>query len=210
MEKKARENIKAEEDKNKPRYVQRDVFIKDSSSGLREDRPKEEKKKDEDDEYDYLLEEDDDEELRSLRERRLQILKEANSKKMELINTRQHGKYVEVEEGAFLDTVLKSKYCVCHFFHNDFERCKIVDKHLGTLCQKYWQTRFFKVNAEKAPFFISKLQVRMLPAVICFKDGVMVDRFDGFEELGGADDFPTVKMDMRLIQSKCVGADLQL
>ncbi|KAF0982348.1 hypothetical protein FDP41_011278 [Naegleria fowleri] len=211
VEKKARENLRKEEEKNRPKYDQpRDVFIKDKSSGLREDKPKAEKKEDSDDEYDYLLEQDDDEELRSLREKRLQQLKEANSKKMELVNTRQHTKYVEIAEGDFLDAVLKSKYCVCHFFHKDFERCKIVDKHLGILCQKYWQTRFVKINAEKTPFFVTKLQVRVLPSIILFKDGVAVDRIVGFEELGGKDDFPTVAMEKRLLMSKTVGTDLEL
>jgi hypothetical protein len=36
---------------------------------------------------------------------------------------------------------------VCHFFHKDFERCKIVDKHLGLLAKKYLETRFIKLSA---------------------------------------------------------------
>ena len=160
MEKKARENIKKEEDRNKPKYVKKETIIKDSVGGLKEGKPKQSKKEqDSDDEYDFLLEEED-EELRALKERRLALLKQAGSKKMELINTRSHTKYTDIEEDQFLDTVLKSKYCVCHFYHRDFERCKIVDKHLSLLCQKYWQTRFVKINAEKAPFFSAKLQIR--------------------------------------------------
>ena len=29
--------------------------------------------------------------------------------------------------------VTQSKYVVCQFYHNGFERCKIVDKHLSLL-----------------------------------------------------------------------------
>jgi hypothetical protein len=36
---------------------------------------------------------------------------------------------------------------VCHFFHKDLERCKIVDKHLALLAKKYMETRFIKLSA---------------------------------------------------------------
>jgi len=36
---------------------------------------------------------------------------------------------------------------VCHFYHRNFERCKIVDKHLALLAKKYMETRFIKLSA---------------------------------------------------------------
>lgn len=44
-----------------------------------------------------------------------------------------HGAYSEVTQDDFLPSVTQSKYCVCHFFHASFERCRIVDKHLEIL-----------------------------------------------------------------------------
>jgi hypothetical protein len=41
----------------------------------------------------------------------------------------------------------KTENVVCHFFHKDFERCKIVDKHLALLAKKYLETRFIKLSA---------------------------------------------------------------
>ena len=40
------------------------------------------------------------------------------------------GEYREIVEEEFLPSVTKSEFCVVHFFHRDFERCKIMDKHL--------------------------------------------------------------------------------
>ena len=40
----------------------------------------------------------------------------------------------------------------------------------------------------------------MLPTIIMFDNGVAVDRIVGFEELGGADDFPTINLTRRLIR----------
>ena len=46
----------------------------------------------------------------------------------------------------------------------------------------------------------------MLPTIVCFIDGVAVDRIVGFEELGSKDDFPTLAMTRRLIRSGCLKA----
>lgn len=46
----------------------------------------------------------------------------------------------------------------------------------------------------------------MLPTIICFCDGIAVDRIVGFEELGGVDDFPTVILTRALIATGCLMA----
>jgi len=55
------------------------------------------------------------------------------------------------------------------------------------------ETKFIKLNAEKAPFFVSKLSIRTLPTLIRFTDGVAdhTKRITGFEGLMGAEDFHT-------------------
>lgn len=41
-----------------------------------------------------------------------------------------------------------------------------------------------KLNAEKAPFFVEKLSIRVLPTIMIFKNGVAsLDRIVGFEGL---------------------------
>lgn len=37
-----------------------------------------------------------------------------------------------------------------------------------------------------------------------FMDGVAIDRIIGFEELGGVDDFPTLLLTRRLVNSGCI------
>ena len=36
------------------------------------------------------------------------------------------------------------------------------------------------INAEKAPFFVEKLGIRVIPTMVMFKDGIAVDRILGF------------------------------
>ena len=90
---------------------------------------------------------------------------------------------------------------VCHFYHKDFERCKIVDMHLRNIAKQHTEAKFIYLDAEKTPFFVQKLAVQVLPTIIIFIDGIAVDRIVGFEELGGADDFPTISLTRRLIRS---------
>jgi thioredoxin-like negative regulator of GroEL len=66
---------------------------------------------------------------------------------------------------------------------------------------------------EHAPFLVTKLKVQVLPCIICFVDGVGVDRIIGFEGLGNGDNFTTRDLEARLLRSgvlvraKTTGAD---
>ena len=41
----------------------------------------------------------------------------------------------------------------------------------------------------------------MLPTIVCFENGVAIDRIVGFDEVGGQDDFPTMNMIRRLVKA---------
>lgn len=75
---------------------------------------------------------------------------------------------------------------------------------MSSIVKKHTEALICKIDAEKCPFFVTKLQVQMLPTIICFIDGVAVDRVIGFEELGGVDEFKTVILTRRLIAGGCL------
>lgn len=139
---------------------------------------------------------DPDDDLEALRARRRQQMKDlqAKSKKYAELG---HGTYDEIVEDEFLKTVTASERCIVHFYSRHFERCKIMDMHLGKCAKKYFGTRFVKLNSEKAPFFIEKLKIRTLPCVCVFVDGIHKGRQIGFEGLGG-DEFNTAQLAWRL------------
>lgn len=159
-----------------------------------------------DDDDDSEDEQENDEESRvmaSLRAQRLAELKKSANKQQEWIAL-GHGEYSNIEQDSFLKAVTASKYVICHFYHNSFERCRIVDKHLEILTAAHLPTRFIKIDAEKAKFFVGKLQIRVLPTIVCFKDGIAIDRLVGFEDLGGDDTFETSDIERRLAKSGCL------
>lgn len=152
------------------------------------------------------LDEVDSEEERIMRkelERRMgetQHRREITKKKL----SEKYGEYREIIETEFLDTMLKNKKVVCHFYHREFERCKIMDNHLRKIATEHAETLFVRINAEKTPFFTVKLNVRVLPTVILFNDGKAVDRIIGFADLGMTDDFPTINLTRRLVNMKMI------
>ena len=135
--------------------------------------------------------------LAAMREKRLAELRATTGKQQQWLGM-GHGVYTDVVQDEFLKSVTASKYVVCHFYHSAFDTCNTVDLHLTRLSHTHLPTRFIKINAEKAPFFTAKLQVKMLPTIVLFKDGIAIDRVVGFDELGGTSEFETSVMERRL------------
>ncbi|KAF9977886.1 hypothetical protein BGZ73_004482 [Actinomortierella ambigua] len=142
--------------------------------------------------------ENDDFGMGSLREQRMEELREEIERRKMMVEN-DHGQYKEMTvEKELMETTTKTKCCVIHFYHSDFRRCMIVDRHLETLAKKHYKTKFMKIKVENAPFLVEKLQVKVLPCVMSFVDGSAVDKMIGFEELGNTDNFSTAMLEMRL------------
>jgi len=137
-----------------------------------------------------------DAELKVIREKRMAQLKAQHQEKAENLS-KGHGQYREISQDEFLPEVTGSRHVLVHFYHKDFMRCKIMDKHLAILAPAHVEAKFLKINAEKAPFFVGKLQVKILPTIIYFKESIAEERVQGFEGLtkgmakGAEDEFPT-------------------
>ncbi|KAH3839976.1 thioredoxin domain-containing protein 9-like [Dreissena polymorpha] len=146
----------------------------------------------------------DEDDFEVLRQRRMDALKKAQQQKQEWA-TNGHGQYTEVyDEKEFFDTCKKSKKVVCHFFRDSTFRCKIVDKHLEILAPKHIETKFIKINAEKCKFLVDRLRIVVLPTICIAMEGKTQDYIVGFDELGGADEFPTEMLEWRLGRAQAI------
>ncbi|XP_027020431.1 thioredoxin domain-containing protein 9 [Tachysurus fulvidraco] len=144
------------------------------------------------------LERMDEDELEILKERRLEALKKAQKEKQEWIS-KGHGEYREIpSERDFFAEVKESKNVVCHFYRDSTFRCKIMDKHLGIMAKKHLETKFIKLNAEKAPFLTERLRIKVIPTLALVKDGKTKDYIVGFTDLGNTDEFSTEMLEWRL------------
>ena len=77
-----------------------------------------------------------DPELEDIRRKRMAKLK-AKVVKKQVAKVKGHGDYKVIQETEFLKEVTTTKRVICHFYHKDFERCKIMDKHLNLICKKH-------------------------------------------------------------------------
>jgi len=117
-----------------------------------------------------------------------------------------HGEYREIVEEEFLKEVCGSQWVVVHFYSPEFFRCKIVDKHLRIIAKQKnaLACKFLTINAEKAPFFTSKLAIQMLPTIVVFKDGIVEETLAGFDELGAKDEFRTEVLEHWFSKAGCL------
>ncbi|KAF9534202.1 thioredoxin-like protein [Crepidotus variabilis] len=157
---------------------------------------------DDDDEaiFAELEEEIENDSNEQIREQGMRLLKEEMDR-MKNMKENQHGKYTEViDEKEVIRASAREPRCVIHFYHSNFQRCEIMDRHLQRLAPKYYNTRFMRVFVENVPWLVEKLAIKVLPCVIAFIDGVTKDRLVGFEELGNEDGFDTAVLELRLTQ----------
>eukprot|EP00939_MAST-03C_sp_MAST-3C-sp1_P003746 g3746.t1 len=188
--KEAEETKKAQADRKHKKTIKGKSVVKKTS---KEEEEEEEEEGSEEDDDEYL---DDYDALEAIRAKRLAQLK---AKKQRRNRNRAMGEYREIVEPEFLKTVTKNKHAIVHFYHREFERCKIMDMHLRRVAYRHDDVTFVKLDAQKAPFFITKLKIKTLPTVVLFIDGVAVDRVVGFEELdGGRDTFRTRSLERRV------------
>ncbi|BGP21537.1 GTPase inhibitor [Rhodotorula toruloides] len=157
------------------------------------------------DDSDALLEEleaelDEDFDLGGFREKRMLELK-AQVDAARRMHESDYGKLTEIKvEKDLIARTANEKRSVVHFFHRDFRRCKIMDAHLEKLAAKHFDTLFLKADVANVPFLVAKLDVKVLPCVIGFVDGVTKMKLVGFEDLPGADAFTTASLELGMQQ----------
>ncbi|KAB7494526.1 Thioredoxin domain-containing protein 9 [Armadillidium nasatum] len=150
------------------------------------------------------LENLDGDDLDSIRKQRMEALRKRALKKNEWI-ANGHGEYSELyDEKEFFEASKKSENIVCHFYRDSFLRCKILDKHMEILARKHIETKFCKINAEKAPFLTDRLKIRVLPTLCLLQKGKTRDFVVGFTDLGNIDDFSTEMLEWRIARAAVI------
>uniref|UniRef100_A0A8C2LKX4 Thioredoxin domain-containing protein 9 n=1 Tax=Cricetulus griseus TaxID=10029 RepID=A0A8C2LKX4_CRIGR len=135
-----------------------------------------------------------EDELELLKEKRLAALR----KKQEWLS-KGHGEYREIaSERDFFQEVKESEKVVCHFYRDTTFRFKILDRHLTILAKTHLETKFLKLNVEKAPFLCERLRTKVILTLALLRDGKTQDYVVGFTDLGNTDDFTTETLEWRL------------
>ncbi|CAH0730826.1 unnamed protein product, partial [Brenthis ino] len=146
----------------------------------------------------------DNSDLETIRQQRIAEMKLRAKQKQEWLAA-GHGEYTEIDgEKEFFTICNKSDNVVCHFYRNDAPRCRIVDMHLKLLAKKHVETRFVKLDAERAPFLTGRLKIRVIPTIGLVKNNKTKDFIVGFTDLGNRDDFSTEMLEWRIARSEVI------
>eukprot|EP00571_Detonula_confervacea_P008042 CAMPEP_0172317390 /NCGR_PEP_ID=MMETSP1058-20130122/31421_1 /TAXON_ID=83371 /ORGANISM="Detonula confervacea, Strain CCMP 353" /LENGTH=351 /DNA_ID=CAMNT_0013031931 /DNA_START=102 /DNA_END=1157 /DNA_ORIENTATION=- len=146
------------------------------------DNDNESESEDDDDEYGHLLDDEDDV-LHAMRQARMAQLKQQQSQRATNISL-GHGSLRTITQDEFLpECTGSSKYVIVHFYHDDFERCKIMDYHLKIIAQEHLEAKLLRIDVAKSPFFVSKLHIKTLPALFVFDNGKQIAQLGGFDGL---------------------------
>ncbi|GAA5807469.1 hypothetical protein MFLAVUS_000830 [Mucor flavus] len=147
------------------------------------------------------LEREEDNDVASMRERRIKEIQDELSRRHGRAEN-SHGLYTDItKEKDFMNITTSEKYVVGHFYHKDFRRCKIMDAHLESLAEKYYDTRFIKIEVQNAPFLVEKLQIKVLPCVMAWVNGYAQTKMVGFDDLGSTDGFATAALELKLLHA---------
>ncbi|KAK6040259.1 hypothetical protein COOONC_22235 [Cooperia oncophora] len=148
----------------------------------------------------------DEDDLEVIRRRRLEEMKKVQKAKQEML-ANGHGAYTEVaDEKEFFEATKKSKNVVCLFYLDGNFTCKVVDKHMKILAAKHMGTRFIHVNAEKVPFLVKRLNIRVIPTAAIVKDQQAID-YIRFEDPNVTNDFKTEVLEARLAGTGIIKVD---
>lgn len=134
------------------------------------------------DEFDHLLDEEDPG-LIQLREARIAQLKREQATRAQNISL-GHGELRTIVQDEFLPECTGSSRFICiHFFRDEFERCKIMDFHLKIIAKEHVECKFLRIDAVKAPFFVTKFKIQVLPSLFVYDNGKEIGRLTGFDGL---------------------------
>ncbi|KAG7817014.1 hypothetical protein KL909_005365 [Ogataea angusta] len=140
----------------------------------------------------------DSESLRELEDEMDDYLGRYREQRMEeLAKEIEHAKrgqdtYQEVhDEGELMRKTVSTQTVVILFHNPDFQTCQMVDSALREIASRYYATQFYKIEATEAPFLAVKLQIKVLPCIVVYRDGKEVQRVVGLESLIDGTDLGT-------------------
>lgn len=134
------------------------------------------------------LENDDD--LEQFREKRMAELRNEFRRIDRAFDT--HGDstgsiHYTSDEKELMSTVAKADLAIVHFYQAAFPRCQAMNDLLSLVAEKHLPITIMAIQAEDAPFLVTKLRVKVLPFVVIYRKGQEISRIVGFEGIGGSE-----------------------
>lgn len=159
-----------------------------------------------DDELWDLLEDDEASGFSSYRAERMQQMAE-EVRSIQEQTALGFGELKSFDRESDLLEAIKNKHnsrILVLFSNKSFKTCQIMHEKLQAIARKHIHTRVFEIQAVDAVFLTQKLNVRVLPCVIGYRDGNQVLRLDGFDQLGNTESFELSALERVLVSANLI------
>merc|ERR1719230_1683527 len=114
----------------------------------------------------------------------MEMKKKAEQQQMNKCNG--HGTLSKIsDQQEFFAASKQSDRVVCIFNRNSNKYGKIMLEHMELLAQRHLEARFIWVDAENAPFLTDKLNIYMLPTIVCIKGNKVHKQHNGLDDIDG-------------------------
>ena len=106
---------------------------------------------------------------------------------MESNRSNGHGTLMKInDQQEFFGAAKKSARMIVIFTRNSNKYGKVMLEHMELLAQRHLEARFMWVDAENAPFLTDRLNIYMLPTIVCVKDNKVHKQHNGLDEIDGS------------------------
>jgi len=143
-----------------------------------------------DDEMDKIenMTEDD---LAKIRANRIKEMKKKAEMQQEWQN-QGHGTVTKITDQRDFFAATKKSEKVIALFNRDSNRWgKVMKEHMVNLSARHLEARFIEVDAENAPYITDKLNIYMLPTIVCIKGNKVHKQHNGLDEIDGSGKYST-------------------
>merc|ERR1712167_542636 len=128
---------------------------------------------------------DEDDLARIKAKRMAEMKKKAEQQQDNVANG--HGTLTKInDQQEFFAAAKVSNRLVCIFTRNSNKYGKAMLEHMELLAAKHLEARIIWVDAENAPFLTERLNIYMLPTIVCIKDNKVHKQHNGLNEIDGS------------------------
>merc|ERR1711988_1019539 len=97
-----------------------------------------------------------------------------------------HGSLSKIEQKEFFEVTKMSERVIVLFTRDANKYGSIMKEHFQVLAARHMEARFLWVDAENAPFLTERLNIWMLPTIVCIKDNKVKCQHNGLNEIDGS------------------------
>lgn len=145
---------------------------------------------------------DDDELMHKFREDRLEQLKKefrSIDRAADSLGSDAGKVRYFTDEKEVMDIVTRSEKALVHFYQPTFPKCKAMNVALDQVAEKHLPLNILAIQAEKAPFLVAKLKVKVLPFVVAYSEGREVTRIVGFDGISAGSEVSVELLERKLL-----------